>query len=115
MIRRILQIDPTMIAISAVTWFELVYGAEKSENPSRNLSALKDFVNPITILPWTSHEATIAGKIRANLTKTGSLIGPFDLQIAAHALSLKLTLVTNNEKEFRRIKELKIENWTKHK
>ena len=112
-IRKLSKIDPSTIALSAVTWSELVYGAEKSENREHNLDALNDFVVPFEILPWTITEAKTAGEVRARLAKLGTPIGPFDCQIAAHALSLDLILVTNNEKEFKRVRGLKVENWTK--
>ncbi|GEO02774.1 hypothetical protein AAE02nite_04380 [Adhaeribacter aerolatus] len=68
---------------------------------------------PLDIIAF-DYEATIAyGKIRADLEKKGTPIGPLDTLIAAHALSLNMTLVTNNEKEFNRIAGLKIENWAK--
>lgn len=112
-IKKLSKIDPSIIAISAATWSELIYGAEKSANRDRNLEALHDFIIPFEILPWTSKEAEIAGEIRAALAKLGSPIGPFDIQIAAHAISLDLILVSNNEKEFKRVKGLKLENWVK--
>ena len=90
-----------------------MYGAEKSKNRDRNLDALKDFIIPFEILPWTVNEASVAGEVRATLEKLGTPIGPFDTQIAAHALFLDLILVTNNEQEFNRIPGLKIDNWTK--
>ncbi len=112
-IRKLSKIDPSKLALSSVTWSELVYGAEKSEKREQNLDALKDFAIPFEIPPWTSKEAQIAGKIRAELAKQGTLIGPFDIQIAAHAISLELVLVTNNEKEFKRVSGLKVENWAR--
>jgi tRNA(fMet)-specific endonuclease VapC len=112
-IRKLSKIDPSAIALSSITWSELIYGAEKSAHRERNIDALKDFITPFEILPWTSSEAQIAGEIRSALEKLGTPIGPFDTQIAAHAISLDLILVTNNEKEFKRVKSLKVENWAK--
>ena len=112
-IRKLSKIDPSTIALSSITWSELIYGAEKSAHRERNIDALKDFITPFEILPWTSSEAQIAGEIRSALEKLGTPIGPFDTQIAAHAISLDLILVTNNEKEFKRVKSLKVENWAK--
>lgn len=111
--KKLFKTDPSIIALSAVTWSELIYGAEKSVHRERNLDALQDFITPFEILSWTSKEAKIAGEIRASLEKSGTPIGPFDTQIAAHALSMDLILVTNNEKEFRRVGGLKVENWVK--
>ncbi len=112
-LKKLLKIDPSEIALSAITWSELVYGAEKSTFKEQNLNALQGFLTPFEILPWTQQEAKLAGEIRATLEKSGSPIGPFDLQIAAQALALDLTLVTNNEREFKRVKKLKLENWSK--
>ena len=66
---------------------------------------------PFRILPYDEFAAKTYGAIRFQLEKQGQPIGPLDLLIAAHALSQKLTLVTNNDKEFKRIKNLKVENW----
>lgn len=112
-IRKLSKIDPSTIALSSITWSELIYGAEKSAHREQNIDALKDFITPFEILPWTINEAKTAGEIRNALEKLGTPIGPFDTQIAAHALTLDLILVTNNEKEFKRVKSLKVENWAK--
>jgi tRNA(fMet)-specific endonuclease VapC len=101
------------VAISSITLAELHYGIMKSSNPKKNQEALDKFLTPLEILDF-DYFATIAyGKIRAYLEKNGTPIGPLDNLIAAHAMSQKLTLVTNNEKEFKRIPDLKIENWAK--
>ncbi len=112
-LKRLSKVDPSTIALSSITWSELIYGVEKSSSRERNLEALSDFAIPFEILPWTSTQAEIAGKIRADLAKEGKLIDHYDTQIASHALSLGLTLITNNEKEFKRIEGLKVENWVK--
>ena len=101
------------VAISTITLAELEYGIRKSTNPDKNSEALNQFVVPLDVLDF-DYEATITyGRIRAELEKKGTPIGPLNTLIAAHALSLNITLVTNHEKEFSRIAELKIENWTK--
>lgn len=101
------------VAISTITLAELEYGIHKSVNPDKNLEALNQFLIPLDIKAF-DYDATITyGKIRADLEKKGTPIGPLDTLIAAHALSLGMTLITNNEKEFNRIAELKIENWAK--
>jgi len=101
------------VGISTITLAELAYGIRKSTNPEKNLEALNQFLVPLDILSF-DYDATISyGKIRAELEKKGTPIGPLDTLIAAHALSLNLTLVTNNEKEFNRIIALKVENWVK--
>ncbi len=110
-IKKLTKKDPSDIAISAITWFELMYGVEKSQHREKNLLALKDFIFPIEILPWTEKSALHSAVVRADLAKAGLSIGALDCQIAGHALALGCTLVTNNEKEFKRVKGLKIENW----
>ncbi len=99
------------IGISSVTLSELQYGVEKSANPRKNQQALNEFLIPLEILPFDHNAAHAYGKIRANLEKAGSPIGCMDMLIAAHAFCLDVTLITNNEKEFRRINNLKIANW----
>lgn len=112
-LKKLAKLASTDIAISAVTLSELIYGAEKSQHKEKNLEALTGFLVPIDILAWDENAAKSTGEIRAILEKSGKVIGPYDLQIAGQALSLNLTLVTNNEKEFSRVKGLKIENWAK--
>jgi tRNA(fMet)-specific endonuclease VapC len=99
------------ICISTITLAELQYGVEKSMNKVKNQFALTEFLAPVEILNFDDKAARHFGSIRAHLEKIGKIIGPFDLQIAAHALSEDLILVTNNMKEFKRVPDLKIENW----
>ena len=101
------------ICISSVTLSELEYGAAKSSNPNRNRLALAAFIAPITVHPYGEHAAYSYGLLRAGLERAGTPIGPLDTMIAAHALSLSQTIVTNNEQEFRRVSGLKVENWAK--
>lgn len=101
------------VGISAITLAELEYGIRKSGNPDRNLEALNQFLVPLDIKDFDYNATVQYGKIRADLERAGTPIGPLDTLIAAHALSLNATLVTNNEKEFNRVAGLKIENWTK--
>jgi tRNA(fMet)-specific endonuclease VapC len=101
------------IAVSAITLAELYYGIMKSSNPDKNREALDKFLTPLEIVDFDFFAGLEYGKIRAELEKKGTPIGPLDTLIAAHAKSLNLVLVTNNEKEFQRISDLKIENWTK--
>ncbi|WP_206598717.1 PIN domain-containing protein [Rufibacter ruber] len=96
---------------SAITLAELEFGIRKSSNPDRNLEALNQFLVPLDIKDFNYNATVEYGKIRANLEKAGIPIGPLDTLIAAHAVSLNATLVTNNEKEFNRVTGLKIENW----
>lgn len=99
------------IAISAITLSELQHGVAKSESPDRNRVALLEFLVPFSVLPYDDTAARVYGEIRAQLEKQGTPIGPMDILIAAHALSRGLTLVTNNEQEFRRVPRLSIDNW----
>jgi len=99
--------------ISSITVAELEFGISKSLHQDRNREALDQFLIPFDILDFNQSAAALYGKIRAQLHKKGTLIGNMDLLIAAHALSLNLTVLTNNEREFERIDALKIENWTR--
>jgi tRNA(fMet)-specific endonuclease VapC len=99
------------ICISSVTFAELMYGVAKSEHFQKNKIALEEFVLPLEVIPFDKEAATHYGFLRMNLEKKGRTIGPMDLMIAAHAQSTHSILVTNNEKEFARIPELKVENW----
>jgi len=101
------------IGISSITLAELQYGIMKSSIPERNREALEIFLTPLEIVDFDYNATIEYGKIRADLERKGTPIGPLDTLIASHALSLDLTLITNNEKEFSRIPGLKIENWTK--
>lgn len=99
------------IGISAITLAELEYGVSKSHHTKRNREALEQFLSPLEVVPF-GREATAAyGRIRANLEKKGRPIGPMDLLIAAHALSLGTRLATNNVREFKRVSGLRVENW----
>jgi tRNA(fMet)-specific endonuclease VapC len=99
------------VAISVITYGELVYGVEKSLARARSLSELEEFTALIPILPLPAQAASTYGAVRRALEAKGELIGANDLWIAAHARALDLTLVTNNEREFRRVNGLKIQNW----
>lgn len=99
------------VAISAITIAELYFGLAKSSKPNENTIALQEFLQPLVTLDFNSDDAVVYGRIRAELEANGQMIGAMDLLIAAIALSRELILVTNNEKEFSRIKDLKLENW----
>lgn len=98
------------IGISSITASELAFGVAKSAS-SKNSAALEAFLLPLNVVDYDAGAAMIYGDIRATLEKQGKTIGPLDMLIAASALSRQLILVTNNEKEFRRISKLKVENW----
>ena len=99
------------IGISSITVAELRYGVEKSKYGARNRRAVEQFLMPLAIANFDAKTAQIYGQIRAALEAKGTPIGPLDTLIAAHALSLDVTLVTNNTKEFSRVPGLKLENW----
>lgn len=99
------------IAISSITLAELEYGIEKSKFPEKNRIALYEFLVPFEIINFDQKASLEYGKLRSYLERNGNLIGPMDMLIGAHAISEKLILVTNNEKDFIRIKNIKIENW----
>jgi tRNA(fMet)-specific endonuclease VapC len=101
------------VGVSSITLSELEYGAAKSSRPAQNKLAIIEFLAPFEILPYDDMAAQEYGKVRAYLEKQGTPIGSMDMLIAAHALSLNCILVTNNEREFRQIPTLKIENWAK--
>jgi len=100
------------IGISVITLAELEYGASKSTHPRRNREALEQFIAPLDVALFDRQAAVAYGRIRAVLEKKGRPIGAMDLLIAAQALSLGVRLVTNNEREFRRVPGLRVENWT---
>ncbi len=103
------------ICISSITVSELRYGAYKSIQIKKNIIRLDEFLCPFEILAYNESASNFYGKIRSQLEKKGNVIGPLDMLIAAHALSENLTLITNNEKEFKSVKSLKIQNWAKSK
>ena len=105
------KLKPGDVAISAITIAELYFGIAKSSKPNENTIALQEFLQPLVTLDFNSDDSVFYGQIRAELEAKGQMIGAMDLLIASIALSRGLTLVTNNEKEFSRIKNLKVENW----
>jgi len=99
-------------AISSITHAELQYGVAKSKHKIKNQEALDEFLLPLTILPFHGKKLVERyGRIRVFLESRGKTIGPLDTLIAAHALGLDLTIITNNIDEFSRIPNLKCENW----
>nr|WP_330373111.1 PIN domain-containing protein [Oribacterium sp. FC2011] len=97
--------------MSSVTYAELVHGVEKSTAVEKNRLALSLMLANIEIMDFDVDATIYYGKIRANLEKKGTPIGPLDMMIADHAQSLAYTLVTNNVREFSRVEGLKIKNW----
>lgn len=99
-------------AISVVTMAELLYGAKLSSKPRVATEAAHAFIKYLTVLDWTQEAAEHYADIRADLKVRGEMIGSNDLLIAAHARSIKAVIVTNNVREFGRVKHLKVENWS---
>ena len=99
------------MAISAVTFGELIYGAERSSQPERNLNDIEGMIARLEVLPFDELAAAHFGQLRAELARAGTPIGPYDQMIAGHARALGLVLVTNNVDEFERVPGLRIENW----
>ena len=99
------------IGISTMTLAELEYGASKSRHAERNRQALDQFLLPLEIATFDREAARVYGKVRTSLEQKGHVIGSMDLLIASHALTLRVCLVTNNEREFKRVPGLRVENW----
>jgi len=99
------------LCISSVVLMELFYGAEKSARPEHHRRAIEDFAARLDILAFDAPAAAHAAEIRADLERRGQPIGAYDLQIAGHARSQGLTVVTGNVAEFRRVDGLRSEDW----
>ncbi|MBI2416644.1 MAG: type II toxin-antitoxin system VapC family toxin [Ignavibacteriales bacterium] len=110
-INHFVQKKPGDIMVSSVTVAELYFGVAKSSRHNENMIALKEFLQPLVVIDFNEADAAVYGEVRAQLEKKGRPIGSMDIMIAAHAKSRNLILVTNNEKEFKHLSSLKIENW----
>lgn len=113
-IREAFNCHADQLCVSTVTLGELIYGAEKSQQPERNLAEVEGFAARLQVLPFDSDAAIHFGQIRAELARSGRPIGPYDLMIAGHARSRGLVLVSNNVREFQRVPGLRLENWINH-
>jgi tRNA(fMet)-specific endonuclease VapC len=112
-LEKLQKLQPDELAISVITFAELMNGAKKSQKVKDNIRKLEELAEILIIEPFDKKAAIAYGNVRSSLEKRGMTIGSNDMLIAAHALSRDWTLVTNNEKEFRRVKGLKVENWVK--
>lgn len=112
-LRHLLAVAREDVIVSVVTEAELRTGAAKSSSAARALRRIENFLLPLTVIDFTSDDAIVYAGVRAKLERAGIPIGPLDTLIAAHAVGRKLTLVTNNEREFRRVHGLPLENWTR--
>jgi tRNA(fMet)-specific endonuclease VapC len=110
-LKRMFNAHIGQLGISSVTWGELITGAEKSKQVQRNLQDLESFAARLEILDFDRNAAAHFGQIRAELERTGESIGAYDSMIAGHARSAGLIVVTNNQKEFKRVDGLRVENW----
>ena len=109
--RRMEDVPANLLCISIITHAEILFGLAKRQQAERNRIASEKFLRYMPTLPLESEVALHYAEIRAGLQRTGELIGPNDLFVAAHARSLRLTLVTNNVREFGRVPGLQVENW----
>ena len=110
-LERLRHMRPGDVGMSIITNLELVYGAWKSQQREANLQRLQELERLIPVLPLDARVSQHYGQMRTELERKGLPIGAYDLLIAAHALALGLTLVTNNVREFRRVPQLRVENW----
>lgn len=110
-VEHIKKLKVNQIKLSAVSLAELEYGVSKSQSREKNRRALIDFVTAFDIVDFNDVDAEIFGLIRAEFEKKGQIIGAYDMQIAAQAITRDLILVTNNTAEFIRIPNIKLENW----
>jgi tRNA(fMet)-specific endonuclease VapC len=111
-LKRFLEYKVGDIGISSITLSELRYGVAKSTHREKNSKALDEFIIPLEVVAFDEDAAHVYGDIRANLKKAGTPIGAMDMLIAAHAVAMGVTLVTNNSREFSRIPILDIVDWT---
>jgi len=111
LIKRLTECAPGDVGISTITVAELIHGAQKSSQVEKNISALEQFLLPIEVADFDQPASVTYGLVRTFLEKAGNLVGSMDMLIGAHALSLDVVLVTNNLGEFKRIHNLKLEDW----
>jgi tRNA(fMet)-specific endonuclease VapC len=105
------RLSPSEIKLSSITVAELFYGADKSKARIKNRKVAEEFTSTFQIIPFDEKCCNNYSKIRNSLEKSGTPVGPMDMLIASICLTNHLILVTNNTREFKRIAELKLENW----
>ena len=108
---RLLATSPKDIGVPAIVLFELQTGIKKSQSPQKRMKQLNDLISAVYVLPFGAKESEMASRIRAQLEKEGTPIGPYEILIAGTALSHRATLITHNVKEFKRIKDLNVIDW----
>ncbi|MCP4105436.1 MAG: type II toxin-antitoxin system VapC family toxin [Desulfobacteraceae bacterium] len=112
LVRKLGYIDKSQQFVSAITIFEIIYGVRKSTNPDHHMKNLKDILLPsVNVLDFDMKSAWVCGRLRAELEKQGQPLDIADLQIASIAIANDMTLITGNTNHFKRISELKIDNW----
>lgn len=109
--QRFERLNLDQVCLSAITFAELTFGVWRSSDRARNERAVLDFCAALEIVPFDDRAAAMYGQVRARLEQAGKPIGPLDTLIASHALTLDMTLATSNEREFRRVTNLRVENW----
>ena len=111
LLERIQAVPVVQQVMSVVTYAELLYGVQVSSKKKANQAAVEALALHLAVLEWTRDAAKYYAEIRADLRRKGAMIGANDLMIAAHARSLGAVVVTNNTRDFARVKGLKVENW----
>ncbi len=111
-VRDAFNLHSGQLCISSVSLMELIYGAEKSASPKRNMDVVEGFVSRLEVLPYDDMAASHTAQLRAELVRNGTPIGPYDQLIAGHARSRGFIVVTNNRREFDRVPGLRVEDWT---
>ncbi len=109
--QKLLQIAVEDVAISPIVLYELAYGVCRSQHQQRNRDNLNQFLKYIQVLDWSEEQSQEAALVRCELMQSGQPIGHYDTLIAAHARSLKATLITHNIHEFERVQGLLLEDW----
>ncbi|OZI29003.1 VapC toxin family PIN domain ribonuclease [Bordetella genomosp. 1] len=112
-VRRAYERHSSVLCVSTVTFMELAYGVQKSNAPLRSRLAMEGFLARVDILDYDQPAAVRTGQLRGHLARAGTPIGFYDAMIAGHALACGLILVTNNTREFARVPELRLEDWTR--
>jgi tRNA(fMet)-specific endonuclease VapC len=110
---KLFNLNPNKIKIASIVKAELLYGAEKSQQRKENIEKIEQFLFPFEIISFDDKSSQYYAIIRSELEKKGTIIGPNDMIIAATVLANDGIIITNNEKEFKRLKNLKMENWIK--
>lgn len=108
---KLFQLPVEQVAISQIVLYELEYGVCRSQHQQRNRDSLQQFLKYIQVLDWSIEQSQEAALVRCELMQQGQTIGHYDTLIAAHARSLKATLVTHNVREFGRVQGLLLEDW----